>query len=132
MPSGPFTSWQIVADFIFLCSKITTDRDCSHEIKRHLFLGGSDGKESACIVGDLDSISGLERSPGEGMATHSSILAWRMPWTDHGVANSQTQLFLRRKAMADLDSIWKKQRHPFANKGPHSQSYGFPISHVQM
>ena len=30
------------------------------------FPGGSDGKESACNVGDLDSIPGLERSPGEG------------------------------------------------------------------
>ena len=78
------------------------------------------------------STTGSGRSPGEGMATHSSILAWRMPWTDHGVANSQTQLFLRRKSVANLDSIRKKQRHPFANKGPHSQSYGFPISHVQM
>ena len=41
MASGPITSWQIdretmktVADFIFLGSKITTDGDCSHEIKR--------------------------------------------------------------------------------------------------
>ena len=44
--SGPITSWEIdwetvetVSDFIFLGSKITTDGDCSHEIKRHLFLG---------------------------------------------------------------------------------------------
>ena len=47
MASGPITSWQIdgetmeiVRDFIFLGSKITADGDCSHEIKRHLFLGG--------------------------------------------------------------------------------------------
>ena len=43
MASGPITSWQIdgetVIDFIFLGSKITADGDCSHEIKRHLFLG---------------------------------------------------------------------------------------------
>ena len=46
MASGPITSWQIdgetaetVTDFIFLGSKITTDGDCSREIKRHLFLG---------------------------------------------------------------------------------------------
>ena len=42
MASGPMTSWQIagetVADFIFLGSKITADGDCSHEIKRRLFL----------------------------------------------------------------------------------------------
>ena len=44
MASGPMTSWQVdgetVADFIFLGSKITADGDCSHEIKRHLFLKG--------------------------------------------------------------------------------------------
>ena len=46
MASGPITSWEIdgetvetVADFIFLGSKITADRDCSHEIKRRLLLG---------------------------------------------------------------------------------------------
>ena len=43
MASGCITSWQIdgetVADFIFLGSKITTDGDCSHEIKRSLLLG---------------------------------------------------------------------------------------------
>ena len=45
MASGPITSWQIdgktverVADFIFWGSKITADGDCSHEIKRRLFL----------------------------------------------------------------------------------------------
>jgi len=41
--------------------------------------GGSDGKESACNAGELGLISGLGRSPGEGMATHSSILSWRIP-----------------------------------------------------
>ena len=46
MASGPTTSWEIdgetvetVSDFIFLGSKITTDGDCSHEIKRRLLLG---------------------------------------------------------------------------------------------
>ena len=46
MASGPITSWQIdeetmetVTDFIFLGSKITADGDCSHKIKRCLFLG---------------------------------------------------------------------------------------------
>ena len=46
MASGPITPWQIpgetletVRDFIFLGSKITADGDCSHEIKRRLFLG---------------------------------------------------------------------------------------------
>ena len=54
--SGPITSWQIngetmetVADFIFLGSKITTDGDCSHEIKRCLLLGRK-------VMTNLDSI----------------------------------------------------------------------------
>ena len=73
MASGPITSWQIdgetmetVTDFILGGSKIIADSDCSHEIKRHLFLG--------------------------------------------------------RKAMTNSDSVLKKQRHYFANKGPYSQS----------
>ena len=51
--SGPITSWQIdgetVADFIFLGSKITSDGDCSHEIKRYLLLGRK-------VMTNLDSI----------------------------------------------------------------------------
>ena len=53
MASGPITSWQIdgetVADFIFLGAKITADGDCSHDIKRHLFLGRK-------VMTNLDSI----------------------------------------------------------------------------
>ena len=64
--SGPITSWEIdgetvetVADFIFLGSQITADGDCSHEIKGRLLLG-------------------MEKE----MATHSNILAWRIPWME--------------------------------------------------
>ena len=53
MASGPITSWQIdgetVADFIFLGSKIMTDGDCRHEIKRCLLLGRK-------VMTNLDSI----------------------------------------------------------------------------
>jgi len=45
------------------------------------FSGGSAGKESARNAGDLDLIPGLGRSLEKGKATHSSILAWRIPWT---------------------------------------------------
>ena len=41
--------------------------------------GGSDGKESACNAGGLGFIPRLGRSLEEGMATNSSILAWRIP-----------------------------------------------------
>ena len=96
------------------------------------FPDSSVGKESACNVGDPNSIPGLGRSPGEGKgyplqrswaflvaqliknpsamretwvrslgwedplkkgkATHSSILAWRIPWTVHWVVKGQTRL----------------------------------------
>ena len=56
MGSSPITSWQIdgetvetVAEFTFLGSNITEDGDCSHEIKRHLFLGRK-------VMTNLDSI----------------------------------------------------------------------------
>ena len=53
MASGPITSWEIdretVSDFIFLGSKITTDGDRSHEIKRCLLLGRK-------VMSNLDSI----------------------------------------------------------------------------
>ena len=51
--SGPITSWQIdgetVSDFVFLGSKINSDGDCSHEIKRGLLLGRK-------VMTNLDSI----------------------------------------------------------------------------
>ena len=56
MASGPITSWEIdgetmeiVSDFIFGGSKITTDGDCSHDIKRRLLLGRN-------VMTNLDSI----------------------------------------------------------------------------
>ena len=62
MASGPITSWQIdretmetVTDFIFLGSKITTDSNYSHEIKRHLLLGRKS-------MTNLDSILKAETS----------------------------------------------------------------------
>ena len=46
------------------------------------FPGVSDSEESACNAGDPGSIPGLGRSPGEGHGTHSSHLAWGIPWTE--------------------------------------------------
>ena len=46
------------------------------------FSGRSDGKESACNMGDRVQSLGGEDSLEKGMATHSSILAWRIPWTE--------------------------------------------------
>ena len=49
------------------------------------FLGGSNSKESIFSAGDPGLIArepGLPRSLEKGMATHSSILAWKIPWTE--------------------------------------------------
>ena len=47
------------------------------------FPGGTSGKEPICQCRRGSGlIPGWGRSPGEGMATHSSILAWRIPWTE--------------------------------------------------
>ena len=46
------------------------------------FPGGSDGKESACSAGDLGLTLGWEDALEKGKATPSSILAWRIPWTE--------------------------------------------------
>ena len=101
MASGPITSWQIdgetvetVRDFIFWGSKITADGNCSHEIKRCLLLGGR-------VMTNLDSILKSRDITlptkvhlvkavvfpavmyGEkAMATHSSTLVWKIPWTE--------------------------------------------------
>jgi len=63
------------------------------DFKNYLgFPCGSAGKESACNVGDLGLILGWEIPLETGKATHSSILAWIIQWTVHGVAKSWTQL----------------------------------------
>ena len=58
------------------------------------FPGGSIGKESTCNVGDLGSIPGLGRSPGEGKGNplQYSGLENSMDYMVHGVAKSQTQV----------------------------------------
>ena len=61
MASGPITSWEIdgetvetVSDFIFLGSKITTDGDCSHDIKRRLLLGRKAMTNLECVLKSRD------------------------------------------------------------------------------
>ena len=64
MASGPITSWEIdgetvetVSDFILGGSKITEDGDCSHEIKRYLFLGRKAMTTSCCSLPWMRGIS---------------------------------------------------------------------------
>ena len=63
------------------------------------FPSGSEGRESACDAGDVGSVCGSGEPLEKGMATHSSILAWKTPmdretWQAivHGVSKSQTLL----------------------------------------
>ena len=68
----------------FLCQKIHWRRD---RLPTSVFLGfpgGSAGKQSACNAGDLGLIPGLGRSLEKGKATHSGILAWRIPYSPGG------------------------------------------------
>ena len=51
-------------------------------ILKSAFPGGTADKESACNVGALGSIPVSGRSPEKGMATHSSVLDWRIPKTE--------------------------------------------------
>ena len=89
MAPGPITSWQIdgetveiVADFIFLGSKITADGDCSHEIKRHLLLGRKVMTNLYRILKSRDITLPAKVCLVKTMATHSSTLAWKIPWTE--------------------------------------------------
>ena len=56
--------------------------DAKNDSANEGFPGGSDGKESDCSAGDPGSVPGREDPLEEGMAIHSSILAWRTPWTE--------------------------------------------------
>ena len=64
---------------------------------------------------------------GETMDTVRDFIFGGSKITEDGDCSHEIKrhLLLGRKAMINLDSILKKQRHYFANKGPHSQSYGF-------
>ena len=83
MASGPITSWEIdeetVSDFIFLGSKITADGDCSHEIKGCLLIGRKFMTNLDSIFKSRDITLPTKVHLVKAMATHSSVLAWRIP-----------------------------------------------------
>ena len=87
------------------------------------FPAGSDSKESACIVGDPGSIQGQEDPRKKGMATHSSFLAWRVPWTvepgglqSRGAESDMTERLSRHAPWAHTQSAflltWQLQDKP--------------------
>ena len=78
-----FLKWAISP----LPSQLRTDCICKYWLLPYIWSKGlpwcSDSKESTCNVGEPGWIPGSGRSPlEEGMATHSSILAWEIPWTE--------------------------------------------------
>ena len=157
LASRPITSWQIerekveaLADFIFLGSKLTVDCDCSHGIKRHLFLG----KNTLINLVHL-------------LCRFSHVRLFVTPWTvacqtllSMGFSRQEYWNGLPCPPPGDLPNpgikpvsltspTWaggffttgandkprqqiKKQNHHFADIGPYSQIYGFSSSHVQM
>ena len=71
---------------------------------------------------------------GETMETVADFIFWRLQnqcrwWLHHEIKRC---LLLGRKVITNQDSILKKQRHYFANKGPSCQGYGFSCGHVWM
>ena len=71
---------------------------------------------------------------GETVGTVSDFIFLGSKITAHGDCSHEIQrhLLLERKVMMNIDSIFEKQRHYFANKGPFSQGYGFSSGHVWM
>ena len=78
---------ETVSDFIFLGSKITVDGDCSHEIKRHLQLGKNLPAMQETWVQSLGWEDPLEK----GKSTHTSILAWIIPWTVESMGSQRVE-----------------------------------------
>ena len=73
--------WEWKPDwFISIENKVWTPQ--SHDLTGNLTIFSSDGRESACNEGDLGSVPVLGRFLGEWIPTHSSILSWRISWTE--------------------------------------------------
>ena len=103
MASGPITSWQIdgeiVADFIFLGSKITADGECSHEIKRRLLLGRK-------VMTNLDSIL---KSRDITLSTKICLVkAMAFPVVMYGCENWTIKKTERRRTDAFELWCWKR------------------------
>ena len=112
---------------IFMSSEITGNSDCSHEIKRRLPLGRkamtSLAAAAAAAAKSLQSCPTLHNSMGcslPGSSIHGIFQARVLEWGAIAFSNDQLRQHI------------KKQRHYFAYKGPSSQSYDFPNSHVWM
>ena len=123
MASGPITSWQIdgealakATDFIFLGSKITTDSDCSHEIKRCLLLGRK-------VMTNLDSHYFANKGPssqGYGFSS-SHVWMWEFDYKESWVPKNWHFCFWIVVLEKTLDSpLDCKELQPVNHKGSQS------------
>ena len=71
-----------------------------------------DGKKLLAIAGDAGSIPGSGRSPGEEKATHSSILAWKSPWTEQPGMLQSTRDHKRLRHSLATKHNHKKKKNP--------------------
>ena len=76
--------WKAISWYLFKCCLSSSSLG---------FPGASDGKESACNAGDMGLIPRSEDLLEKGIATHSSILAWRIPWAEEpgGLRSTSSQ-----------------------------------------
>ena len=127
MASGPLTSWQTdgekmetVTDFIFLDSKITTDSDCSHEVKtlappKKCYDKSSSVLSLSCSLTLCDPMD----CSTPGVPVHHQLpgsTQTHVHWVDDAIC---------RPLLLPPRQHIKKQRHHFADKGPYKQSYVF-------
>ena len=87
--SGPITSWQTnrekvetVTYFIFLGSKITTDGDCTHEIKRHLLLGRKAMTNLQCTKKQRHYFAGIGPSSQSYGFSSSHVWMWELDYKE--------------------------------------------------
>ena len=91
---------------------------------------------AACTGDELQQIAPLQKPVGERVIsvdayTPSDDAHTRLDFTEED-DGSLSLAWTEEEVMNNLDSIFKKQRHYFANKGPSSQGYGFSYGHVWM
>ena len=96
------------------------------------FPGGTSGKESACECKRHKEVwvrsLGWEDPLEVGMATHYSVLAWRIPWMDE----IKKHLLLGRKVITNLDSILKSRDIALPTKVHLVKAMFFSSDHVRM
>ena len=79
---GRMNTWMCMTESLCYPPETVTTLLIGYSPVQNWVVTRSDGKESSCNAGDLGLIPVLGRSPREGQATHSNILAWRIPQTE--------------------------------------------------